>query len=262
MPIFLSSGDPNQVSSFQHLEVDLIDPTRKLHIFSGIAIPGFHIDDNDNIHRIPVVVDLGMALPDLQQATAQVGLASISNDESEFVFATDSARVEASGTTGQLTLTVDIALMGDNSSLSRSGFQVVVVGGVHATGVSGRVTWPRDLLDATNFGPIQVASLLAVNASTIENVQGPPGGFSSQKLHPIASTVPQSLHSEGEQFWVPYSFDHLPLNTPMRFTVDLSGAFASGCSAGQVGGPFVVTLLPNHLSESGVDFLVGRSVVR
>jgi len=250
------------VSSFQHLEVDLIDPTRKLHIFSGIAVPGFHIDDNDNIHRIPVVVDLGMALPDLQQATAQVGLASISNDESEFVFATDSARVEASGTTGQLTLSVDIALMGDNSSLSRFGFQVVVVGGVHATRVSGRVTWPRDLLDATNFGPLQVASLLVVNANTIENVQGPPGGFSSQKLHPIASTVPQSLHHEGEQFWVPYSFDHLPLNTPLRITVGLSGAFASGSSAGQVAGPLTVTLLPNHLSESGVDFLVGRSVVR
>jgi len=115
MPIFLSSRNANEVSSFQHLQVDLIDPTRRLHIFSGIAIPTFEIDDNDNIHRIPVVVDLGMALPDLQQSTAQVGLASISNDESEFVFATDSARVEAGGTTGQLTLTVDIALMGDDS---------------------------------------------------------------------------------------------------------------------------------------------------
>jgi hypothetical protein len=249
------------VSSFQHLEVSLVDPTRKLHIFSGIAIPGFNIDDNDNIHRVPVAVDLGVALPDLQQATAQVGLASISNDESEFVFATDSARVEASGTTGQLTLIVDIALMGDDSALSRFGFQVVVVGGVHATGVSGRVTWHRELLDATNFAPAQVASLLVVTANTIEHVQGPEGGFNSERLHPIASAVPQSLHRAGEEFWVPYNFDHLPLNTPMRIIVDLSVAFAPGSGAGQVAGPFVVTLLPNHLSQSGVDFRVGKTVI-
>src|SRR5215471_8393067 len=118
MPIMLSSANPNEVSSFQHLEVNLIDATRKLHIFSGIAIPSFNIDDNDNIHRDSVVVDLGIALPDLQQAAAQVGLASISNAESEFVFATDNARVDASGATGALTLTVDIALSGDKSSIS------------------------------------------------------------------------------------------------------------------------------------------------
>jgi hypothetical protein len=61
MPILLSSANSNEVSSFQHLEVNLIDATRKLHIVCGITIPAFNIDDNDNIHRVPVVVDLGIA---------------------------------------------------------------------------------------------------------------------------------------------------------------------------------------------------------
>jgi hypothetical protein len=262
MPIFLSAANPNQVSSFQHLEVDTVDPTRKLHIFSGIAIPAFHIDDNDSIHRIPVVIDLNMALPDLQQAAAQVGLASISNEESEFVFAVDNARVDAAGATGALTLTADLALMGDESSLSRFGFQVVVVAGVHATGISGRVTWARALLDAGSLTSAQVASLLVVNANTIETIPGHGGNFSQTVLHPIASTIPQSLHHEREDFWVPYNFEHLPLNTPLRVTVQLSSAFSPGSSAGQVSGPFTISLFPNHLSEAGVDFVVSQSVVR
>jgi hypothetical protein len=262
MPILLSAANPNQVSSFQHLEVDTVDPTRKLHIFSGIAIAAFHIDDNDSIHRTPVVVDLNIALPDLQQAAAQVGLASISNEESEFVFAVDNARVDAAGSTGALTLTADLALMGDESSLSRFSFQVVVVAGVHATGISGRVTWNRALLDAGGFTSAQVASVLVVHANTIETIQGHDGNFNQIVLHKISSTVPQSLHHEGDNFWVPYNFDHLPLNTSLRLTVQLSSAFSIGSSAGQVSGPLTITLFPNHLSEAGVDFVVSQSVVR
>jgi len=261
-PISLSYLNKNQVSSFQRLEVDLIDPTRKLYIFSGIAIPSFEIDDNDNIHRITVNVDLGLSLVDFQQGVAQVGLASIANAESEFVLAIDDARVDAISGTGAVTLSVDLAVSGDDSAINRFGFQVVVVGGIHATGVSGRVTWDRDFLDGSKLTSGQIASLFVVNANTVEHVPGESDNFATTKLHPIASAIPQSVHSEGHQFWAPYSFDHLPLNTPLRILVALSSAFPPGCGAGQVHGPLEITLRPNHLSEGGVDFLVSRTFTK
>jgi hypothetical protein len=74
----------------------------------------------------------------------------------------------------------------------------------------------------------ELASLMVVNASTIETVQAlQPAAKSSPNR--IASTVPQSLHHEGEAFWVPYSFDHVPLNTAgalaAAFSIPLGTAF-------------------------------------
>jgi hypothetical protein len=94
----LFSNNPNQLSSFSYIDVELVDPSRKMHIFSGIALPAFRIDDG-SIHRTTCEVDLGIALPDAQQMAAQVGLSSIINDESS-LFAVDNARVEIQGGTG------------------------------------------------------------------------------------------------------------------------------------------------------------------
>ena len=253
----LFSNRADQVSSFSHLETELIDPTRKMHIFSGIAIPNFDIDDDGSIHRTSCEVDLGIAIPDIQQSAAQVGLASIVNDESAFVFAVDNARIEPQHDTGQLLLVVDLAVKGDDSSVKRFGFQAVVVSGVRATGITGRITWHRSVFNAPNLSSNQIVTLAGIDANTIQHIDAPLGGFPGERLVPIASTVPQSLHRDGDDFWVPYAFDHLPLNTPLRVTVGrLATVFPPGANAGQVHGPLTITLTPGHLSEAGVDFRI------
>ena len=156
----LSANDPGQVASFSYIDVELVDPSRRMHIFSGIAIPAFRIDDDGSIHTTTCEVDLGIALPDAQQAVAQVGLASIVNDDSSFLFAVDNARIEIQGATGRIILVVDLALKGDDSAIERFGFQAVVVSGVRSTGVTGRVIWSHALYDATGASEAQWKSLM------------------------------------------------------------------------------------------------------
>ena len=259
----LFSNNSDQVSSFSRIEVELVDPSRKMHIFSGIAIPAFRIDDDSAIHSTTCEVDLGIALPDAQQAVAQVGLASIVNNDSSFVFAVDNARVEIQGGTGRILLIVDLALKGDESAIERFGFQVVVVAGVRATGVTGRVTWDKSLFDATGASEPQWKSLMAINANIIEQVEAPHGGFPGQRLVPIRSTIPQSLHRDGNDFWIPYAIDNLPLDTPLIISVDhLASVYPTGAAAGQIHGPRVITLHPGHLSEAGIDFRITASGIR
>lgn len=259
----LFSNDPSQVSSFSYIGVELVDPSRMMHILSGIAIPAFHTDDAGSTHRTTCEIDLGIALPDAQQAVAQVGLGSIINDESSFLFAVDNARVEIEGGTGRILLFADLALKGSGSGLERFGFQVVVVSGIRSTGVTGRVLWDKSLFDATNALESQWKSLMVINANITREIDAPLGGFKSSKLVPIRSTGPQSLHRDGDDFWMPYAIDNLPLDTPMVINVDhLATVFPLGSAAGQIRGPKVINLHPGHLSEAGVDFRITGSDVR
>jgi hypothetical protein len=259
----LYSNDVNQVSSFSYLVVELVDPSRKMHILSGIAIPAFDVDDDGTTHYATCEVDLGIALPDAQQAVAQVGLGSIVNDKSSFLFAVDNARVEIAGGTGRVLLFADLALKGSGSGLERFGFQVVVVSGVRSTGVTGRVLWDKSLFDATNAAEFQWRGLMSVNANIREEVDTG-ASFKTTKLVPIRSTGPQSLHEEGKDFWVPYAIDSLPLDTPLMINVDhLATVFPPFSGAGQINGPNVINLHPGHLSEAGIDFrITGPTAVR
>jgi hypothetical protein len=209
-------------------------------------------------------VDLGIALPDAQQTVAQVGLASIINDESSFLFAVDNARVEIEAGTGRILLFVDLALKGSKSGLERFGFQVVVVSGVRSTGVTGRVIWDKSLFDATNATELQWRGLMSINANIIHEVDSPGSAFKATTLVPIRSTGPQSLHHDGDDFWVPYAIESLPLDTPLVINVDhLATVFPLGSGAGQIAGPKVINLHPGHLSEAGIDFrITGAGIVR
>ena len=259
----LFSSNPDQVSSFSYIEVDLVDPSRKMHIFSGIAIPAFRIDDDGSIHTATCEVDSGIALPDAQQGVAQVGLASIVNNESPYVFAVDNARVEIQGGTGRIILVADLALSGDESAIERFGFQVVVVSGVRSTGVTG----------LGDLGPVFVRCD-GSERSTVEIACGDQcehdrtGGravrwlcFPAAGADPIyraAVTPPRRQRFLG-------SVRHR--STAARYSVDgqrrSSGdAFPPGAAAGQINGPRVITLRPSHLVEAGVDFRITTSDVR
>lgn len=262
MTISLSSADPNQVASFQTLEVELVDQSRKMFIFSGIAIPSFHSSESSSNDTVDCHVDLGIALPDFQQAVAQVGLASIINDDSQFLFAVDNAIVEFQKPTGRVSLRADLAVNGDGTALNRFGFQVVVVSGVRATGVTGRVIWNKSVFDATGFNVNDLAGLFKIKANISEEIDSD-AQFKATKLVSIGSADPQSLHMDGDDFWTPYAFNNLPLDTPLVITVEnLATVYPLGAYAGQIRGPHVINLHPGHLLEAGVDFRITVNAVR
>jgi hypothetical protein len=263
MAIELDARDPNRVKSFRHIVAELSDPTKRLHVMSGIAVPGWIVNDDDHVYREQCIVNLGLTLPDFEQATSQVGLASVGNDETAFLMALDDNWVEPDPRTGELHLFVDMALRGEETSIGRFGFQVVALAGSRATGVSGRVLWSRNIFDASRVETAQVPGVLAVTANTIEQVNMGSGAFAKIVYHPLASATLLELRHEGDDFWVTYAFEHLPLGVPLHLTVGLSTAFPVGVSAGQISGPDPVQLSLTNLYIKGVDFRVSPpNVVR
>src|SRR4051794_12246240 len=138
---------PGDVVSYRHIEAVLVDAHRKMHIISGIAVPAFEVNDDEQIYRGLCTVRLGVTMLNLEQATCQVGLAVVWNDESSFLFAIDDSWVDLDGETGELRLFAKLALNGEGSSLARFGFQVVAVGANPTTRVSGVVRWSRNVND-------------------------------------------------------------------------------------------------------------------
>ena len=257
----LDRVNKDQVKSWQYIETTLVDPNRRLHIMSGIAVPGWEINDDDKIYRELCEVYLGVTLPDFIQATCEVGLASVGNGESSFLFALDESWVAPDELTGELKLSVRLALNGEDSSLARFGFQIVALAGNRITGVSGHVRWARSVFDASAM--TNGAQLVSVTANLLERVT-PPQGFAFDKLTPLGGdALGGDIHQDGDDFSVPYWFEHLPLGVPLRLTVNLSAAhFTPDCIVGQISGPNPVLLTPTHLAESGVDFRVTRNLVR
>jgi hypothetical protein len=116
--------DPSQVASATILDADLGVGNRHLLVMSGVAIYMWRIH-TDEIARGEVRVKPGVYARDLERASPFVGLASIANDESEFVFATDYPRVDLNPDTGELSLYVQTALQGEWSGFNRFAYQVV-----------------------------------------------------------------------------------------------------------------------------------------
>jgi hypothetical protein len=142
VPTDLKQWDSNDVDSPGFLDVRLDGSATHYLIFTGIAKPAFAIDD-DNINREEVSIDLGVDVTDVLGYTATVGLASIQNDDSSFVFATDSVRLEAPE--GRLFLRTDIAVAGDNSSLQRFSYQAHVRAVIAEPVITGTIRWEQGI---------------------------------------------------------------------------------------------------------------------
>ena len=253
-------NDPG-IRSWQHIKVDLIDPTRRLHIMSGIAVPGFEVNDQDQTYRGDCEVYLEVTLNKFVQAVCEVGLASISNGESAFTYALEDAWVEprwARG--GELVLTVPMAAMGENSGLNRFGFQIVALEEKHPSGVFGHIRWSRDIFDASRIKDAN--KILTVTANIIQRVT-PATGFSYDQPVPLGGNgILGGIFREGEDFAVRYQFDHLPLNAPINFSWTLAPDFPQDCIVGETPPRTPLFLTLTHTTESDVDFRIRRNVVR
>ena len=260
MAIVLHTSDPRQVSSPSVFEVLVGEPARQLVILSGIAIPEFWTNHDEEVNRTEIVVHLGVFVAGLDRATAHVGLASIANDETNFLFALDNARVDVDGN-GELLLHVDAALLGEETLIHRFGYQVVAhVHRVRAR-ISGTIRVPKDILDIDGWSTNDVASLFEITANRVEQV--PPSGsgmqFATERLIPVAYGHVVQVRTTRSDAFVDYAIDGCPFNVPLRVEVKLVGRLAlPAVGVGQTAGPRPVLLSGSQPDAAGVDFGVGR----
>jgi hypothetical protein len=270
--ILLDRNNKDHVTSWSDIEATLIDRSQRLRILSGIALPNSHVNDDGDPHPDRCVVSLGITVPDFIKATCQVGLSSISNDNTAFRFALTDCWVEPDPDSGELKLTVNLAAKGEDTTLHGFGFQIVALYGNRTTGVWGQIRWSRNLLDATHppraktakhSSPLDVPSLAEVHAyiaTTTASTDPNPGTFGKPfKEFDLGFVSPRGdVHADIDDFWVEYAFDHLPLGVPLRMAgTNPSKRFPGEVDVSQIPGPNPVKLTPAHLSER-VDFRISQ----
>src|SRR5882672_1098958 len=159
----LDVRDANQVASVSVVDADLGVGGRRLLVLSGIAITDWKLD-SDELHAGENQVRLAVYARNLEQWSAFVGLASIGNDETEFVFAADSARVGLDPYTGELILYFNTAILGEWSYLGRVSYQVVATVVRVTPHIPGRITWEKELFTPPSRDISTVAGELVVLA--------------------------------------------------------------------------------------------------
>jgi hypothetical protein len=260
----LDARDPQQVASATVLDADLGVGNRHLLVMSGIAIYGWTIDTDETAHGEARVL-LGVYARELEQATPFVGLASISNDETAFVFATDSARVDLNPETGELSLYLRTAVMGEWSGFNRFAYQVVATVVRVGSSISGTITWPKTLMKPPSNDPATVAPHLTVVANRHELT--PPSGLFGpmDKLTPLVPGAILSVSVGRSECQATYRIDNPPMAMPLKVTLGVGSGFAPVAAgtvvAGQTSGPDVFTLSPFSPSET-IDFAIGQIIVR
>jgi hypothetical protein len=261
MEQIFDARDPNQVASATVLDADLGVGNRHLLVMSGIANYNWVIDTDETAQGEARVM-LGVYARELEQASPFVGLGGIANDESEFVFATDLARVDIDPETGELSLYVHTALEGEWSDFGRFSYQVVATIVHVGSFIEGTITWLTSLMRPPSNDPSTVASHLTVVASHRELTSGDGIFRPTEKLTPIAPGAIQSLKVGDEHCEAKYRIDNPPMAMPLKVTVTVLPGFASGTIvASRVRGSDIFTLTPQDPSET-VDFEISKVVVK
>jgi hypothetical protein len=256
--ITLSATDDEQVASATRMEVLLGEPAKRLLIFSGVAIPDFWTNHDEEVRTDEIVVKLGDHVAVLDEAVAHVGLASITNDETAFLFNLAQAVVELEEGSGELMLRVPAGILGEETRLNRFGYQVVV----HVTRVTARISGtirvPRGILDISGFGPNEVDALFDITANRTERTGGP-GEFVNEKLVPVRSGVEGEVRDAEDAHFVDYVIDACPFNVPLVVDVRLTGRLDNPeLAASQSAGERPVLLTSKSPEANGIDFDITR----
>jgi hypothetical protein len=146
MTIKLDAGatPPRGVASPSRLAMFVGDPPRQLLIFSGVAQAEW--DSGSDLDRTEVQVRLGATTTANFGWTAQAALASISNEDSDFIFAVDDAFVDTDTDDVKdevLRLRVPIAVQGEPATLHRFSYTVHVLSDPIQATISGTISWAQ-----------------------------------------------------------------------------------------------------------------------
>jgi len=260
----LHAQDSNEVASATTIDADLGVHNRHLLVMSGIAIYNWRID-TDEVQYGEVRVKLGVYARELEQASPYVGLATIANGESEFVFAVYRARVDLDPDTGELSLHVNTAVQGEWSEFYRFGYQVVATVVRVGTFVEGTIAWPTSLMRPPSNDPSTVASNLTVTANHREMTSPGEQFGATERLTPVTPGTIDALRVHDDVCQAHYRIDNPPMAMPLKVTVAVDPGFAPGAGgpvvAARVHGPDVFMLDPFDVSEV-VDFAISADFLR
>jgi hypothetical protein len=250
--LVLDANNPGHVESAKVLDVLIGIPNRHMLIFTGIAKPGW--DSQSDLDRELVVVKLGKPATALIGYTATVGLASVSNDDSDFVFATDDVTVGID-TALQLELRCNVAVQGEPSVLNRFSYQANVIVDLDEPLIAGTIRWSPDIAQANR------PNHLCLIEAFVHTDDGSLGGV-DQVVAQAEESGPASF--SGARWEVPYVIRGIPLNTTLRVRASMqAGAFSPTSINSQLGmspgfsGPYTLTF--QQLKATGVDFEVTGS---
>jgi len=256
MPIELDVHNPAHVAGHSVLRADLGVGGRTLVVLSGTARPEFQVNDDGTVHRDTCRLQLRETTELLEQSTVCVGLASIGNDDSAWLFATDGATLETSGP--ELVLVVPLALLGDDTFLHRFAYQVVLSQRRVTTEITGTLTWPTGNFKPTSPEPSAVTPVFAIKANRIDETASPGGGVfgtgTVEHLVPIADGTILSVEIGTETCRATYRITDVPKGQRLRVTVDQQHLSSALQMAPEPPGVDLVELSAATPTKAGVDF--------
>jgi len=251
----LDVHNSSQVGNHDVIDVDLGVGGRRLVVISGIACPEWRIDD-DEVHREECRLRLRVPAGAIEHATVHTGLASIGNDDTEYVFATDQSRLEVDDV-GELVLVTHLAVMGEPSSLNRFSYQVVLTTRVVVSEISGTITWPTAWFRPVSPTPSAVGGTFTVmaNERTTTSGAGPFGGV-VEHLTPVTPGQLVSVEMGETDCRARYRISDPPKGRELKVTVTQHGLQGPGLISIYpiIPGGDLVTLSPAQPSRDGVNF--------
>jgi hypothetical protein len=253
--IYLDVQNPQQVFSPNMIDVFIGNPTNHMLIFTGVAAPAWNADE-DYGGGAEVIINLHTTVVTMVNSTAVVGLASIGNGESDFLFSTDEIAVLP--VDGNLELHACINVQGDPSDLNRISYQANVIVNIDEPLITGTIRWdqqysPTPALPRTD-------PLFIVQASIVDPLA--PGPFISYIQVGIPDSEMQAPFPVGGVYAVPYAIKNVPLNSPLYITVDVkqnsfNQPWGASLSPQQTSGPSLpITLVPLNMNVTNLDFLL------
>lgn len=215
-----------QLVSHEVIRADLGVFGRELVVISGIAQLDWRIDDSDSKHDEQCTVRLRERVDNIENVTVHVGLASIANDDTEFVFAVDAASVRVDEA-GELVLDAQLALLGDWSVLARFSYQVVAVTRRVDAQISGTITWDIDQFVPATLDPAGVSGVFTIVAHQreVQHIKGKPGEFDRtvETLTPVTPGEVVSVTSDGSTVQARYRITEPPKGVPLKVIVRQRG---------------------------------------
>jgi hypothetical protein len=254
--INLDSNDPQQVVSKTELEIDLAQ-NEKMYVLSGIALPEWVLTDDDHDYTQDVYVNLRKSVKDVEQSTVTVGLSSIENSHSSYLFAADEADIQQDPVSQELILHVKCAGRGDVTKFHRFSYQAVVRVTTQVTGISGRITWPTNLFDGSGFTDVEAAQSFHISANVITYVPPVNGGFGQTITKQVATGSTGAVRVMPEIVEVPYQIVGAPYGQPLTVLINVTAPFPVQLAATvQIDGPSPITITPVMPGVGPVDFEV------
>ncbi len=259
--IVLDANNNDQVAGAKVIEAELGQANKKMMIFSGIARPEWFINDDGHTYFEDVEVNLRRTVLGVEQFSISGGLASITNDTSNFLIATNSFDLDIDQTTQELILKVNLAAQGEVTGIGRFSYQVVAIVDTQAIGISGVIKWRKEIFDGTTLTPGQISQTFKISANHKDRI-APPQGFVYDKLTPVAYGLTTGFMSDENDFIIPYEIPSAPYNQPLIVMVEVGALFrANGqINVGQISGPNPITLDLTNQGVTNVDFRVNTLI--